>query len=99
MDFSVLIVSAYETTGVTSICGCSSLPARAAAEIISTEAFNIIWHIFSNSFHCNLTKTLKCFQYWLIDGIYFKELIKSNAKIKKRNASVGFYHDYDNELS
>ena len=67
-----------------------SLPARAATETISTDAINIIWPIFSNSVHCDSTKTLKCFQYWLIDGIYFEELIKSNAKIKKHNASVGF---------
>ena len=76
-----------------------SLPARAAAETISTDAINIIWPIFSNSVHCDSTKTLKCFQFWLIYGIYFEELIKSNAKIKKRNASVGFYHNYGNELS
>ena len=92
MDFSVKYKS-YEHLW------SHSLPARASAITISTDAINMIWAIFSNSVHCDYTKTLKCFQYWLKDGIYFEVLIKSNAKIKKRNASVGFYENYDNEWS
>ena len=92
MDFSVKYKS-YEHLW------SHSLPARASAITISTDAINIIWAIFSNSVHFDSTKTLKCFEFWLIYGIYFEELIKSNAKKMKRNASVGFYETYDNEWS